>query len=211
MNPIGLSPEEMDALNELGNVATGNAATALSKLLTKPVEMNIPNSRFIPLGEFADVVGGAEQLVSAIYLSIDGDFCGEALFVFPEAGALELTDLTLGNTPGTTSRIMAGTMEESAFKEIANILTGSFLNATAKMLDAKILPSIAHVATDMAQSLIDFLLVKIGAHADEIYCVETRINVEGHNINGEFLVLFDRNSLKRMLEILHNRYGGIID
>jgi len=208
-NALGLTSFEMDALNEVGNVATGNAATSLAKFLNKPVEMNIPNSRFVRLSEFAEVFGGPEELVSTIYLSIDGDLRGEVLFVFPEEGALELTDLALGNAPATTKEIKVNTMEESAFKEVANILTGAFLNAMARMLDSTILPSIPHVATDMAQSLLDFMLVKVGAHADEIYCVETKINVEGHNINGEFLVLFDQVSLQRMVEILHKRYGNI--
>lgn len=203
---VNLNPLESDALHELGNVATGNAATALSKFIGKNVDMNIPSSGFIPLSQFADHIGGPEKVVSAIYLQIEGDLVGEVLFIFPEEGALELADLAMGQPPGT-SKLLEG-IGESAFKEVSNILTGSFLNALSRMLDVTILPSVPHVATDMARSLLDFILIKVGVHADEIFCVLTKINVEGHNIDGDFLVIFDKESLAAMVRMLHEKYGG---
>ena len=38
---------EMDALKEIGNIGTGNAATTLSKLLNKDIEIIIPVSSLI--------------------------------------------------------------------------------------------------------------------------------------------------------------------
>ncbi|MBN1157085.1 chemotaxis protein CheC [Candidatus Woesearchaeota archaeon] len=208
MNDAKLSEKEMDALQEMGNISTGNATTALSKLLNKNIEMNIPETRFVPIRKFADEVGGPEKIISGIYLQLLGDLEGEALFIFSKESTLELIDLILGKKLGTTKTM--DEFDESAFKEMGNILTGSFLNALSRMLDVKILSSIPHFATDMAQSVLDSVIAKIGKCADEVLCVKTKINVEGHKINGEFLVLFDETSLKKMLKTLHKKYGHIV-
>jgi chemotaxis protein CheC len=196
---------EIDALKEMGNVTTGNAATSLSKLINKNVGMNIPDSRFVPIGQFTYAIGGPERIVATSYLQLSGDLKGEALFIFPVQGALELVDIMMGRPVGGTK--VMDDMDLSAFKEMSNILTGAFLNSISKMLDVTILPSIPHVATDMAQSLVDFILIKVSRHADEIFCVTTKIDVEGHHVNGDFLILFDQASLKTMIEIMHRKYG----
>jgi chemotaxis protein CheC len=202
-----LSEMEFDALQEVGNIGTGNAATALSKMLGKDVDMNIPATKFIPIQKFADEFGGPERIISTIYLQVSGDMEGEVMFIFPREGTLELTDVMMGREPGSTKVITE--MDESAFKEAANILAGAFLNSLARMLDAKIVPSIPHYATDMAQAILDFILIKVSQHADELLVIQTKIMVEGHNINGDFLVLFDKPSLDKMLEVLHKRYGHL--
>lgn len=204
---IKLNDLEMDALREMGNIGTGNAATALSNFIGKSIDMNIPETKFLPIRKFPEEAGGAEKIVSGIYLQIEGDFKGEAVFLFPKEGAVELIDMIMGNPKGTTKEMKSD--EESAFKEMSNILTGSFLSAISKMLDSKILPSVPHVATDMVRSLLDFIIVRVGRYAETVLCIKTRINVENHNINGDFFVFFDQSSLKKMLDILHKKYGPL--
>ncbi|MFP4112054.1 MAG: hypothetical protein ACLFUO_03570, partial [Candidatus Woesearchaeota archaeon] len=64
-----------------------------------------------------------------------------------------------------------------------------------------------HTATDMAQAIVDFMLIKLAEHSDEILIVKEKIDVEGQSINGVFIVIFDVPSLRKMLEALHNKYG----
>ena len=117
----------------------------------------------------------------------------------------EMIDILSGKELGTTKLI--SDMDESAFKEMSNILTGSFLTALSKMLNVKLLPSVPHTSTDMLQALMDFILAQVSMHADNVLCIKTRINVQGHDINGDFLILFDEPSLKRMIDILHKQFG----
>ena len=205
MTRIQLSPMEFDALKEIGNISTGNAITSLSILINKNVDMTVPESKFVPISEFSNEVGGPETVVSGIYLELKGGVSGEALFLFPETGALELVDIIMGREFGKKKEM--DEMDISAFKEMSNILAGSFLTALSKMLNVKILPSIPHVATDMVQSLIDGVLAKISFYAEEVFFVKTKINVAGHNINGDFVVIFDKPSLELMVSVIHTNYG----
>lgn len=204
---VELSSMQMDALNEMGNVGTGNAATALSKLIGKSVDMNIPETKFVSIKDFANEFGGPEAVVSAIYLEIDDGLKGEVMFVFPQEGAFEMADLLQMKEPGTTKEL--DEMDQSAFKELANILIGAFLTSLSKMLDVSIIPSTPHMTTDMVQSVVDFILIRISQHAEQALCVKTKINVEGQNINGDFIVLFDKDSLNLMVEVLNKQFGGL--
>ncbi len=204
---LKLTDMEFDALKEMGNIGAGHIATAISQILGKDVDINIPDTKFIDISDFADYLGGAEKIVSAIYVPITGSINGEAIFIFPQQGSNELIDLLLNQPIGTNKKIDDSMLGESAFKELSNILTGSFLNSLSKMLDIQIMPSPPHVATDMVQAIIDLLLINVGSYADSILCVGTKIDVMGHDINGKFLILFDKDSLLTMLDLLHEKFG----
>ncbi|MGM5484691.1 MAG: chemotaxis protein CheC [Nanobdellota archaeon] len=194
-----------DAIKEVGNVGIGNAATALSQLLDKKIEIKVPETKFVPISEFSKFIGGPEKVVMSLYLNIFGDIKGECILLFPQESAKQLVDLMVGNDPGQTKVI--DEMGMSAFKEMSNIFAGSYVNAIADMLSIKVFPSVPHVATDMAQSVIDFALINLAKSADEILSVHTKIEVEGHDIDGEFVMLFEDESLKQMADILNKIYG----
>ena len=41
----------MDAIREIGNIGTGNAATALSRLIGRVVDMDVPVAELVPIYE----------------------------------------------------------------------------------------------------------------------------------------------------------------
>jgi chemotaxis protein CheC len=200
-----LNEREMDALKEIGNICIGNATTSLSQMLNKRIQINLLETKFIPIENFANEVGGAEKIVMSIYLQITGDLNGEVIFLFPREGALQIVDFMMNRRSGETMLMEA--IEESAFKEMSNIFTGSYLNAMSKMLDMKIIHSVPHAANDMAQAILDFVLIKISTKADNILCIRTEIDVDGKNVNGTFMIVFEDKSLRLVLDTLHNKYG----
>lgn len=202
---LGFDSSEMDALAEVGNVGIGNATTALSKLLQKKIEIRLPETKFVPIAEFAQEVGGAENIVVTSYLQVTGDLNGEVVFVFPRKDAMQFIDILMGKEMGSTKIIES--LDESAFKEMSNIFTGSYLNALTKMFDIKVFHSVPHVAIDMAQAIVDFVLIKLASTADKVLCVKTDIVIEGHDIDGTFMILFDEASLNFMVDSLKKRYG----
>lgn len=202
---IHLTELEYDSLREVGNIGVGNAATALSKLLNKKVDIDIPNTKFVPLTKFADELGGKESLVISLYLEITGGIKGETVFLFSKEGALSLVDLMMFQPIGTLKEM--DEMAESAFKEMANIFVGAYLNGLAKLLQVKIYPGLPQVANDMAQSVLDSIIIKLSQSADEVLAVRTKINLEGYKIDGTYFMLFEDESLRIVLAKLKEVYG----
>ena len=133
---MDLTEIERDALKEIGNVGTGNAATALSKFLNKHIEIIIPETKFIPITQFADEFGGADKVVSSTYLQILGDLTGESMLIFPVKSAERMVSLMTGEDPDKV-RIM-DEMSQSAYKEMSNIFTGAYLSSLADFLQLRI-------------------------------------------------------------------------
>lgn len=204
-NLINLNEMEKDALRELGNVGTGNAATALSKLLNKHIEIIIPDTKFIPINRFSEEFGGAETIVVSTYLPIIGDLSGESMFIFPVISAEKIIDMMMSQEVGT-SKIM-DEMSQSAFKEMSNIFSGAYLSSLADFLQIKILPSVPHITTDMLQSVLDFLLAKMSNHSDNILCIKTHIKIVDIEIEGHFVMFFDIASMNKLLRILKEMYN----
>ncbi|MBR9675603.1 chemotaxis protein CheC [Candidatus Woesearchaeota archaeon] len=202
---LNLNDMEKDALKELGNVGTGNAATALSQLLKRHIEIIIPETKFVPIEDFTKEFGGPEKVVVSTYLEIGGDLTGEALFLFHISSAEKLVDVMMNQKPGT-SKIM-DEMAQSAFKEMSNIFTGAYLNSIADFLKARLLPGIPHITIDMLQSVIDFVLAKVSNYSNEILCIKTRIEVKDLQIEGDFVLFFDIASMNKLLATLKEMFG----
>src|SRR5690348_8788026 len=89
---------QMDVLKEVGNIGAGHAATALSKMLNKPVDMLVPKVSLLPIEEVAEIVGGADQIVIAIYLMVKGDAPGNLFFIIRLESAKKLLSHMAGLT-----------------------------------------------------------------------------------------------------------------
>lgn len=200
-----LSDAELDALREIGNVGTGHAATSLSKLLNKKIGLNIPETKLIPIPQFSKEIGNPEEIVIAAYLTTEGDISGKTIFIFSKASACKLVDLMMMQEIGTTKDI--DDIGVSAFKEMANIVMGSYLDSLSNMFALKIMPGIPYSAIDMAQAIMDMLLIELGEVSDKVLFVKTIIDVEGQPIDGMFFLFFDPNSLEIILKKLREKYG----
>ena len=110
---------QMDVLKEVGNIGAGHAATALSTLLNKPVDMQVPKVRMLPFEEISASVGGAEQVVLAIFLRVDGDAPGNMFFIVTMESAKKLLKNLIGlETVSEDGEFTE--LELSALNEIGN-------------------------------------------------------------------------------------------
>ena len=124
---LELTPTQLDALREIGNVGAGNSATALSQIINHRIDMNVPEVSIVPLTEVPDLVGGPDVMVAGVFLRVYGAAPSNILFLLPQESAFYLVDMILGKQRGETKTL--DFMDESALMEIGNILAGAYLNA----------------------------------------------------------------------------------
>ncbi|MDP1125456.1 hypothetical protein Q5O12_28455, partial [Klebsiella pneumoniae] len=77
----------------------------------------------IPIEKVPEVVGASDEVVAGIYLEVFGDLPSKILVTFPHGNLVQLTDLLLGHTLGSTA--MLSEMKMSALKELGTILSGA--------------------------------------------------------------------------------------
>ena len=94
-----------------------------------------------------------------------------------------------------------GEMEQSAFKEISNIITGAYLNALATMTNMVISPTVPDLTIDMAGAILSVPAVEFGIYGDNIILIESHIS-DDIDINGFFIMVPDMDSYEKILKSL---------
>ncbi|EAX48641.1 CheC, inhibitor of MCP methylation [Thermosinus carboxydivorans Nor1] len=194
---LKLSALQLDALREIGNVGAGNAATALSQIINRKIDMTVPQVAILPLGEVPEVVGGPDAMVAGVYLRVFGPAPGSILFLLPRDSAFSLVDMVMGRSPGTTTALTS--MDESALMEIGNILAGAYLNALSYFTRLTLLPSIPALAMDMAGAILSVILIQLGQMGDHALVIETEFATEADEVKGHFFLIPDPGSLATIL------------
>ena len=198
IDEFDLTPIQLDALREIGNVGAGNSATALSQIINKRIDMNVPNVALVPIEEVPELVGGPDTIVVGVFLRVYGKAPGNILFLLPQKSAFYLVDTLMGREHGTTQKLDA--MDESALKEIGNILSGAYLNAFFNFTHISMLPSIPSLAMDMAGAILNVVLVQLGQMGDHAMVIETKFLAEDDGINGHFFLVPDPGSLGTLIK-----------
>ncbi|MDR7865480.1 MAG: chemotaxis protein CheC [Sporomusaceae bacterium] len=195
---MNLSVLQLDALREVGNVGAGNAATALSQIINRKIDMTVPKVAILPLGDVPDVVGGPEIMVAGVYLRVFGPAPSSILFLLPRESAFALVDMLMGRERGLTDHL--DSMDESALLEIGNILAGAYLNALSFFTKFTLLPSIPALAMDMAGAILSVILSQLGQMGDHALVIETEFSTEGDGgVKGHFFLIPDPGSLGTIL------------
>ena len=194
---FSLNDVQLDALREIGNVGAGNSATALSQVINRRIDMNVPKVSLVPLDMVPDLVGGPDAIVVGVFLRVYGKAPGNILFLLPQQSAYYLVDTLMGKPHGATNKL--DFMDESALMEIGNILAGAYLNAFYTFTNISMLPSIPALAMDMAGAILNVVLVQLGTMGDQALVVETEFLSEDDGINGHFFLVPDPGSLETIM------------
>ncbi len=194
---LELSPVQLDALREIGNVGAGNSATALSQIINHRIDMNVPQVSIVPITDVPDLVGGPDVMVAGVFLRVYGAAPSNILFLLPQESAFYLVDMILGKPHGETKTL--DFMDESALMEIGNILAGAYLNALFNLTKLSLLPSIPALAMDMAGAILSVVLIQLGQMGDHALVIETEFQADDDGIKGHFFLVPDPGSLDTIL------------
>jgi len=185
---------QLDALRELANIGAGNASTALSGMLGRPVDLTVPDARLIAMHEAVEAIGPPESEMTGIALGVEGDMPSIVLMLLTPGDADALCGL-LGLPPGSE-------YAESALGEIGNVVGTSYLNALAGMTGIELDPTPPATATDMLASLVEAVLAPRAAHSDSSLLLDSRMVVEGEGCSIVFLLVPDEGGAGQLLERL---------
>ena len=191
-----LSNEQMDVLKEIGNIGAGNAATALSKLIDKKVDMTVPVVKLCDFDEITEFVGGAETLMVGILLGIEGDIDGMMMFLFDKGSCSNLVSTLMGIDRDKEKDF--DDMELSALSEIGNIVSGSYLTSLSTLTGLKMLSTVPSLSIDMVGSLISIPAAQYGQVGDKFMLIETQFGDEDF-LKGYFLLIPDLESYEKIL------------
>ncbi len=201
-----ISSIHLDILKEIGNIGAGNAATALSKLLNKKIDMKVPDVRIVSFDEMMNMAGGAETVVAGVFLRIEGDAPGSMFFVLPISQATKFIQDMLGDENYQLGSSHQNEIGLSALQELGNILSGSYLSSLSDFTNLSLYPSVPALSIDMFGAIISYGLIELSHVSDYAIVIDTALN-EDESLNmecvkGHFFLLPDPKSFPKIFTAL---------
>jgi chemotaxis protein CheC len=172
---------QLDALRELANIGSGNAATSLSSLIGRAVDISVPNALLLPLADAVDAAGPSESEVTAVLLRITGQLDALVLLLFSPQDVEQVCGL-LGVEPGDP-------LASSALGEVGNILGASYVGALGTMSGLELELSPPQVATDMVAAIVSSVLATSSVDNDLAFLLDSELTIEGASCSLSFMLV----------------------
>ncbi|MBK5481161.1 chemotaxis protein CheC [Peribacillus sp. TH16] len=192
-----INPLQLDILKEIGNIGAGHAATALSAILNRKIDMNVPNVRVVSFDEMMEMAGGAEQVVASIFLRIVGDASGSMFFILSLPVAEYFIQQMTGDETFSIDSTPYTDLALSCLQELGNILSGSYLTALSDFTQLNLYPSVPSLSIDMVGATISYGLLELSQVSDTAIVIDTVLEKDqlfAESIDGHFFLLPDPES-----------------
>lgn len=193
-----MSDQYFDVLREIGNIGAGNATTALAQLMGTKVDMTVPQVRLMEFQELGTTMGGEDQIVVGIYLVVEGDINGSIIFMMEKQSVNAVIKKLMGAECDVDA---LSEMEESAIKELGNIITGAYLNSISTLTGLTIYPSVPALAVDMAGAILSVPAIEFGVIGDKMLLIQTDFSNDV-DFSGYFVLVPDEESYVKILSSL---------
>ena len=189
-----LNGVQLDALKEVSNIGAGNAATALSMMINKKVDMTVPAVNVVRLEDIVEQNG--EKEVAGTVVRVLGDIAGNILLVFEKETSENIIGKLVGSKESPDSE-----MGRSVLCEIANIISASYMNSIAQLTNLAIAPSVPAVAYDMLGAILTTTFIESNQYDEYILDIETVfLDETEENIGGHFYYIPMPGSLEKILK-----------
>jgi chemotaxis protein CheC len=204
---LELSQTQQDALKEIGNIGSGNAITALSRMINKRIDVDLTDVGIITFKDLHKHFGGKEEVVCGIFSHMKAPSQSTILQVFELKPLMTL----VANLAGKDSTIDPNNVKSkkdlddfalSTVVEVGNILAGHYASSIADLMQQQVNIEVPEFTMSKAGELGDFLALEAGDLADYVILIKTKMNVVDLKMNGFFFFIPDIQSLENFFKSL---------
>jgi len=189
---------EKSALLETFNIGASHAADALSQMISKPVDVKVPDLKIHSIKHLPMELG--EDIKVVVYVGLGKDFNGHAFFVTDIQDAMKLYDIIMGQDLGNTKEM--DEMAKSAIMEVGNILISSFATALSQFLGIIIDQTPPKLAVDFLPAVLNFAIIDIVQYCDYVILIGTSISVDEIEFHEKFFILPRLEDMKKIVNKL---------
>lgn len=173
------TPMQIDIIKEIVNVGGGNAATSISQLIEKRVNMSVPIIEIKNYEEVYEEVMNEDRMVNGVLMRALGDGDGVFLFVVTEEVTENLVEMMSPEGIELDDELV-----DSGLKELVNILISSFLNSVSKMLDINLISSVPFLVKDMFGAILSSLYIETGQYDEDIMIIKNEFYYLGDKMEA---------------------------
>ncbi len=187
---IKLTEDEKDCLQELMNVAYGNATAAITEILNAFAKLSIPKIQIIEASELKNYLSNElnlnqEHLVAL--QQINGSLNGENMFVIDKVSATNMA-----NKFSLTNDVIEEDDIQDITLEITNILSSSTISKLAENMETNV--SFSAPSIKLLKSIDELNNIFLSQY-EKVIIISTKLEFVDLNISGELFILTTDNSI----------------
>ncbi|MCQ4726596.1 chemotaxis protein CheC [Anaerotignum faecicola] len=192
---------ELDVLREIGSIGTGNAATALSSVLSQKIEMSLPEVKIMDYNKAIKEMGGAERIVCGELVAFSGEINGIMLYM-QDMDLINVVLEKLLNGRRINDYMELNELDTSALIEIGNIIISSYINAISTLTGISVHLSVPAICTNMLGAIVSVPMAEYGYESDKIMTIGGNFKCNGKEVYSRLLMLPDMKSLDFLMKKL---------
>jgi chemotaxis protein CheC len=189
-----ISDNQIDVFKELINIGAGRSASLLNELINAPIRLSIPNIWVEKVSVLKEkFVENIAENFSSVELNFEGSFLGLSQVVFPAESASTLISTLTGDDEEDIDEVRVGTL-----KEVSNILLNGVMGSIGNIMEERFEYAVPIYREDTIRNLI----FSNENHDKIILYGEAHFEVDQHNIEGNFYVMFELSSFEKLKKCL---------
>lgn len=192
-----LNAMQIDVLREVGNIGSGNATTALSAMVGKMIDIQVPNVEVLGFNDAIDAVGGPEKVIAGVLVRVNGDIDGMIMFLFEQNLISMIVETFFGAAPENI--VTLNEAEMSALTEMGNIMAGSYVNAISQLAGMTIDVEPPMMTIDMLGAIMSVPAIEMGEMGDKLLFIDNNMVIDSTSIQSKMLLLPTIDSLDHLL------------
>jgi chemotaxis protein CheY-P-specific phosphatase CheC len=189
--------EKLTTLREMARTGVQTTSETVSAMTGIDTNVDITQLRFVPVeavpGELRD-----QQHVGVV-LEFEGVLGGYVLILFDEASA---RDVVAALVPDTDEVESFEGRERSAMKEIGNVMTSSFIDGWANVLETTIDISPPQFVHDMGRAVAQSVVARLGQKQAFAFLFDATLRADDRAFDCEIYALPDETGLRDALDDL---------
>ncbi|MDP2783404.1 MAG: chemotaxis protein CheC [Sulfurimicrobium sp.] len=192
-----LSADQRDALQEITNVAMGQAGASLATTLDTFITLSIPRITIVDVAEVANSMCeliGRNAEVTAARQSFNGYLRGEVLVIYGQDGCNDLADLM-----GYDDELDRAA-EQELLLDVSNVLVGACLCGIAEQLRTELSFSAPSLIGEKMP--VDALLRPEKLNWSHALLMEVNFRLEERNFTAHLVMLMPEEAIDRMRGVI---------
>jgi chemotaxis protein CheC len=172
-----LDTDQIDALQEIGNIGSGHSANALADLLNRRIDMSLPRYSLLSPDEFSKVDWTQFKENTTVAVSIcnmTGDLEGQILVVLDEI-AINFLLKIINPSADEINFSNLGALDKSIILEVGSILSLHYLTAINTFLVTKSFPETPFMVIDASEKILATITQHMKENVEKILLVECDI------------------------------------
>lgn len=196
-----LQDMHLDVLKEIGNIGSGNAASALSTMLNCDTDISVPDVKLLDFDDAVNFLGGPENVAIGMLVNLTGDISGMMLYVLQHSCASKMTSTIFGTEIEDIANM--NDMERSFISEVGNIMSASYINAIASLTGLTIDISVPQMCVDMVGAILSVPAIQFAQIGNKVLFIDDRFVIGGSEVQSNMILVPEMSSL----ETLFSRLG----